>query len=158
MSQKIVFERITHKNFDDFIILVKKLAEYENQNPPNRQGELRLRKDSLSENPKFEAYLVKEQGKTLGYVIFYMTYSSYLALPTLYIEDIFVLEAWRRRGIGKKMFEFCVHQAKNRGCGRVEWCVYNWNTPAIKFYEKIKATKLEKTYYRLDKKQIVEFY
>jgi len=87
-----------------------------------------------------------------------MTYSSYLALPTLYIEDIFVIEGWRRTGIGKKMFEFCARQAKNRGCGRMEWCVYNWNIPAIKFYRKLKATRLEKTYYRLDKKQIARLY
>ena len=153
MNQKLVFDRVTHKNFKDFISLVKKLAEYENQNPPDSQAECRLRKDGLSENPNFEAYLVKKQEKIVGYLIYYMTYSSYLGLPTLYIEDIFVLEEKRRKGIGRKMFEFCVHQAKNRKCGRIEWCVYNWNTPAIKFYKKLQATRLEKTYYRLDAKQ-----
>lgn len=154
MNQKIVFDRVVHKNFDDFISMVKKLAAYENQSPPDSQAECRLRQDGLSENPKFEAYLVKEQGKIIGYIIYYMTYSSYLALPTLYIEDVFVLEEKRRKGIGRKMFEFCIHQAKNRNCGRVEWCVYNWNTPAIKFYDKLQATRLEKTYYRLDTKQM----
>ena len=157
MNQKIVFERVVNNNFDDFISLVKNLAEYENQNPPDSQAQFRLRKDALSKNPKFEAYLIKKQEKILGYILYYMTYSSYLALPTLYIEDIYVLESWRRKGIGKKMFEFCVHQAKDRGCGRVEWCTYDWNTPAIKFYEKLKATRLEKTYYRLDKKQMIWF-
>jgi len=157
MNQKIVFERAVHKNFDDFISMVKKLAGYEKQDPPDSQAEVRLKKDALSKNPKFEAYLVKEQGKILGYVIFYMTYSSYLALPTLFIEDIFVLEGWRRKGIGGKMFQFCVQHAKERECGRIEWCVYNWNTPAIKFYENLKATRLEKTYYRLNKKQMEHF-
>jgi len=154
MNQKLIFDRVVHKNFNDFISLVKKLAEYENQNPPDSQAECRLRKDGLSESPKFEAYLVKKQGKIVGYLIYYMTYSSYLGLPTLYIEDIFVLEEKRRKGIGRNMFEFCVHQAKNRNCGRIEWCVYNWNTSAIKFYEKLQATRLDKTYYRLDTKQI----
>lgn len=155
MNQKIFFERVVHTNFNDFMSLVKKLAEYEKQNPPDSHAEYRLRTDALSEHPKFEAYLVKEHENIVGYIIYYMTYSSYLALPTLYIEDVFVLEDWRRKGIGRKMFEFCVHQAKKRGWGRVEWCVYNWNTPAIKFYEKIKATRIEKTYYRLDVKQVV---
>lgn len=155
MNQKIVFERVVHKNFDDFISMVKKLAEYEKQNPPDNKAEYRLKKDALHDNPKFEAYLVKEQEKIVGYIIYYMTYSSYLALPTLFIEDIFVLEEWRRKGMGRKMFEFCVHKAKEKGCERVEWCVYNWNTPAIEFYKKLKATRLEKTYYRLDKKQMV---
>jgi len=154
MNQKIVFDKVIHKNFDDFISMVKKLAAYEKQNPPDSQAECRLRQDCLSESPKFEAYLVKEQGKIIGYLIYYMTYSSYLALPTLYIEDIFVLKEKRRNGIGRKMFEFCLHQAKNRNCGRVEWCVYNWNIPAIKFYEKLQATRLEKTYYRLDTQQM----
>ena len=158
MNQKIVFERVIHNNFDDFISLVKQLAAYEKQDLPDRQAETRLKKDALSKAPKFEAYLVKEQEKIVGYLIYYMTYSSYLALPTLYIEDIFVIEGWRRTGIGKKMFEFCARQAKNRGCGRMEWCVYNWNIPAIKFYRKLKATRLEKTYYRLDKKQIARLY
>ena len=158
MNQKIVFERVIPNNFDDFISLVKKLAAYEKQDLPDRQAETRLKKDALSKAPKFEAYLVKEQEKILGYLIYYMTYSSYLALPTLYIEDIFVIEGWRRTGIGKKMFEFCARQAKNRGCGRMEWCVYNWNIPAIKFYRELKATRLEKTYYRLDKKQIARLY
>jgi len=158
MNQKIVFERVIPNNFDDFISLVKKLAAYEKQDLPDRQAETRLKKDALSKTPQFEAYLVKEQEKIVGYLIYYMTYSSYLALPTLYIEDIFVIEGWRRTGIGKKMFEFCARQAKNRGCGRMEWCVYNWNIPAIKFYRKLKATQLEKTYYRLDKKQIARLY
>jgi GNAT superfamily N-acetyltransferase len=154
MRKKIVFEKVIEKNFDDFISLVKKLADYENQNPPDVIAECRLRKDALSSNPRFEAYLVKEEGKSLGYVIFYMTYSSYLALPTLYIEDIFVLEIFRRKGIGKKMFQFCVHLAKERGCGRVEWCVYDWNSLAIKFYENLNATRMGKTYYRLNSEQM----
>ena len=112
----------------------------------------------MSENPRFEAYLVKDQGQIVGYLFFYMTYSSYLALPTLFIEDIFVLEGLRGKGIGREIFRFCVQQAKERGCGRIEWCVYNWNTPAMKFYEKLKAIRLEKTYYRLIMEQMEHFW
>ena len=157
MSQEVAFERVVDGTFDDFVYLVEKLAEYEKIDPPDDQAKLRLKNDCLSANPKFEAYLGRIDGKYVAYVIFFMTYSSYLALPTLYLEDIFVLEEYRREGIGQKMFQFCVKQAKERDCGRMEWSVFNWNKPAIKFYEKNNATRLDKTYYRSSRDQIENF-
>jgi len=154
MNQKIKIERVTDENFDVFLSLVKQLAIYEKNNPPNEQGRARLRRDALSKKPLFEAYLGKIDGNAIAYMILYMTYSSYLALPTLYLEDLFVVEEWRKKGIGHYMLEFCVQQAKKRGCGRMEWCVFDWNKSAIEFYEKNGATCLNKTYYRLDKNQI----
>ena len=154
MTKKVVFEKGVENNFDEFVLLITKLAKYEKLTPPDNQGKVRLKKDCLSKNPKFEAYLAKIDDKFVGYVIFLMTYSSYLALPTLYIEDIFVLEKYRRKGIGQKLFDFCIKQTKKRGCGRMEWCAFNWNTTAMKFYEKNKATKLNKTYYRMTQEQM----
>lgn len=157
MKQEVTFERVSDENFGDFVYLIERLAEYERQCLPDNKAKIRLRKDVLSDNPKFEAYLVSIDRKFVGYFIFYMTYSSYLALSTLYLEDIFVLEEYRRKDIGQKMFQFCVQQAKERGCGRMEWTVYDWNEPAIKLYRKIKATRLNKMYYRLDREQIENF-
>jgi len=157
MAEKIVFEKLNDENFDDFFNLIKKLAEYEKQEPLDEQIKIRLKKDSLTKKPRFEAYLTKLNSGYIGYFIFFMTYSSYLALPTLYIEDIFVLKEHRRKGVGQKMFQFCVQQAKEKGCGRMEWCVYNWNKPAINFYKKNNATLLNKKYYRLTKEQIENF-
>ena len=157
MNQKIKIEKVNKVNFDDFVQFIEKLAKYERQIPPDNQAKSRLKQDTLGEHPKIDAYLGTINGKTATYVIFFMTYSSYLALPILYIEDIFVLEEWRWKGIGRQMFRFCVQQAKKRGCGRMEWCVYNWNQPAIKFYKKINATQLDKTYYRLNNEQVEHF-
>ena len=154
MVKHVEFERVTKKNFDDFFSLVKTLAEYEKQEPLDQEIKLRLKNDSLSETPKFEAYLTKFKNQYVGYFIFFMTYSSYQALPTLYIEDIFVLEEERRNGIGQKIFDFCIKISKEKGCGRMEWCVYNWNKPAIDFYKKNNAILLDKKYYRLTKEQI----
>lgn len=156
MKDNIVLKRVVENNFDDFVLLITKLARYEKLTPPDSQGKARLKKDCLSKNPKFEAYLARIDSRFVGYVIFLMTYSSYLALPTLYIEDIFVLEKYRRKGIGQKLFGFCIKQAKELGCGRMEWCAFNWNETAIKFYEKNKATKLNKTYYRMTREQMEE--
>lgn len=148
------FEEVNNNNFNDFFKLVKKLAEYEKQEPLNQEIKTRLKKDLLSKTPKFKAYLFKLKNQYIGYFIFFMTYSSYHALPVLYIEDIFVLEEHRRKGFGQKIFDFCVKIAKQKGCCRIEWCVYNWNKSAIAFYKKNNATLLNKKYYRFTKEQI----
>ena len=155
MLEKLIFEKVSNKNFEDFLFLVDKLAEYEKLTPPDKNGKNRLKKDALSKNPKYEAYIWKLNEKPVGYIIFFMTYSSFLALPTFYLEDIFLLKEHRGKGIGKQMFQFCINTAKNKKCGRMEWCVLNWNKLAIEFYEKVNAKPLsEWTYYRLDKKDI----
>jgi GNAT superfamily N-acetyltransferase len=152
MDAELSIDRVTEQNFDDFLFLINKLAEYEKLTPPDVAAIARLRNDGLSEQPKYEAYLAILDGKAIGYLIFFMTYSSFLALPTLYIEDIFVLETHRRTGIGEKLFEFCKELAQQHGCGRIEFCVLTWNEPAIQFYEKHGAVRLGWYFYRLDQK------
>ncbi|UCD14022.1 MAG: GNAT family N-acetyltransferase [Thermoplasmatales archaeon] len=157
MDQEVTFERVIDENFDDFVFLLDKMAEYEKHKPTDNQAKNRLKKDAMSENPKFEAYLVRFGGEFIGYILYYMTYSSYLALPVLHLEDLFVLEKFRRKGIGKEMFRFSVQQAKEKGCGRMEWTVYDWNEPSIQFYKKFGASRLDKKYYRFDKGEIEHF-
>ena len=157
MFESLTLEKLSNKNFKNFLFLIEKLAEYEKSPPLDDGAEVRLKKDGLSKNPRYGAYLGKIEGEYVSYAIFYETYSSYLALPTLYLEDIFVLEKYRCNGIGQRMFDFCVQKTKERGCGRMEWCVYNWNESAIKFYGKNKATCLDKVYYRLDANHIENF-
>jgi GNAT superfamily N-acetyltransferase len=157
MPQELLIEKMNLHNFVTFLNLVEKLANYEKLTPPDEEARTRLEKDGLSEHPKYHAYLGKLDNKYVTYVIFFFNYSSFAAKPLMYIEDIFVLEEYRRQGIGTKMFEFCVEQAKDHGCGRVEWCVLNWNEPGIKFYEKIGAQKLDWTFFRLEEYQINSF-
>jgi len=155
MSDEISFEKISTENFDDFISLINKLAEYEKLDPPNKDGIKRLKNDGLSKNPKYKAYVVRLNKKPIGYIIYFFTYSSFVTLPTFYLEDIFILEEYRRKGIGEQMFQFCISIAKKTGCGRMEWCVLNWNKPAINFYEKYHPQPLtDWQYYRLNKDQI----
>jgi GNAT superfamily N-acetyltransferase len=151
MVGKLQFDKIDDKNFDDFVRLIALLAAYEKQQPPDAQALIRLKKDALAEHPKFEGYLVRLNQTTAGYLIFYLTYSSYLALPVFHIEDLFLDKPFRRRGYGTQIIEFCVRLATEKQCGRMEWTVYTWNKPAIAFYEKLMATRLDKVYYRLDK-------
>jgi GNAT superfamily N-acetyltransferase len=151
-SNLIVIEQVDAKNFDEFLGLIDKLAEYEKLLSPDEEAKRRLRRDCLSGKPKFQAFVGKIDTKYVSYVIFFFTYSSFLALPTLFLEDIFVLEEYRRQGMGKKMFDFLKETAKREGCGRIEFTVLIWNKSAQEFYEKNKAKRLEWFLYRLANK------
>jgi GNAT superfamily N-acetyltransferase len=148
----LTIERVTGENFKQLLRLIEGLAKFEKLAPPDNAAKRRLRRDTLSKNPRCEAYLCRLGSKYVAYVIVYFTYSSFRALPTLYLEDIFVLEEYRRRGIGQAMFDFCVKRAKKEGCGRIEFTVLDWNKSAQRFYEKNDAEKTEWDFYRLNLK------
>lgn len=150
-------ERVGAENFDDFLDLIEGLAAYERLDPPGDEAKARLRRDGLADPPRFEAWLGRLHGAPIGYLILLQAYSSFLARPTLYLEDLFVLEEHRRAGVGQALFEFCVRQARERGFGRLEWCVLDWNEPAIRFYEKNGARRLGWFFYRLERDEIEAF-
>jgi GNAT superfamily N-acetyltransferase len=142
---------VTAESFADFLGLISKLAEYEKLQPPDHEAQQRLRRDCLSDKPKYKAYIGKLDDKAVAYIIYFFTYSSFLAQSTLYLEDIFVLQEYRRRGIGEKMFNFIRQIAKREGCGRIEFAVLKWNTSAQEFYKKNGAQRLEWDSYRITK-------
>ncbi len=150
MSENLTIEPLSGENFGDFLSLMEKFAAYENLDPPDEESRRRLERDGLSENPGFEAYVGRVSGKAVGYITFFTTYSTFRGLPTLFLEDIFVLAEERRNGLGQKLFDFYLDQARERNCGRAEWCVLDWNEPAIRFYEKNRADRLDWLFYRLD--------
>ena len=147
----VVIEKVNVETFNDFLGLIDKLAEYEKLVPPDEEAKKRLWRDYLSDKPKYQAFIGKFGDKYVSYVIFLFTYSSFLALPTLFVEDIFVLEEYRLQGIGKKMFDFLKETAKRERCGRIEFTVLKWNKSAQKFYEKNKAKPMQWFLYRLVK-------
>lgn len=151
---EIRIDKVKPENFDTFLYLIEKLAEYEKLSPPDEEAKLRLRDDAFLDNPKYEAYLGFIDGVPAGYITFYFTYSTFMAKPTLYLEDIFVLEEFRKRGLGKALFEFCKDQARNYGCSRIDWTVLTWNEPSIKFYEMQGAKRQDWYLYRLEEDEI----
>ncbi|MFN4986426.1 MAG: GNAT family N-acetyltransferase [Ignavibacteria bacterium] len=130
-------EPVTNASFEEFFALVCALADYEKLERPSSQAKQRLADDITGPNPRIDAFLLRqEHGLAVGYAIVLETYSSFLALPTLYLEDIFVLEEHRGTGLGSKLFDHVVALARSRGCGRVDWQVLDWNAPAREFYER----------------------
>jgi GNAT superfamily N-acetyltransferase len=131
--------------------LVDALADYEKLARPSSSARERLIRDGFGPTPRFQAYLAELHGRVVGYAITFETYSSFLALPTLYLEDVFVLPETRRAGVGSALFRHLAAEAIRRGCGRMEWVVLDWNAPAIDFYERLGARRLREWHsYRLD--------
>jgi GNAT superfamily N-acetyltransferase len=147
----LAITEVTEESFEDFLGLINKLAEYEKLQPPNPEAQQRLKRDCLSDKPKYKAYIGKHGDKPVAYIIYFFTYSSFLALPTLYLEDIFVLQECRHQGIGEEMFSYIKQIAKTEGCGRIEFTVLKWNTSAQQFYKKNGAECLEWYVYRVVK-------
>lgn len=123
--------------------LVDALADYEKLARPDDGARTRLIDDMSGETPRFDAYLAETGGRAAGYAFVFETYSSFLALPTLYLEDLFVLPEYRSKGIGYTLFTALVREAHQRGCGRMEWAVLDWNRLAIDFYKNLGAKHMK---------------
>lgn len=121
-----------------FTQLVSALADFEKLPAPDADAQARLIEDAFGDKPRLEVWMaiVPGQRAPVGYAALLETYSSFLAKPTLYIEDIFVLPDMRRRGIGRALLLNAVKLARARGCGRVEWTALDWNVGAQQLYER----------------------
>lgn len=116
--------------------LIDALAAYEKLAPPDEGARQRLVRDIFGDKPRLDAWLAFVDGVPAGYALVLETYSSFLALPTLYLEDIFVKTEFRGQGAGAGLFKEMVAEADRRGCGRMEWVVLDWNRLALDFYAK----------------------
>ena len=90
--------------------------------------------------PAAEAVVADAQGTVVAFALFFTNYSTFLAKPGLYLEDLYVQPHWRGRGVGKALLKHLGALAVQRGCGRFEWSVLDWNADAIAFYERMGAT------------------
>jgi len=128
---------------DAILALVDGLAAYEKLTPPDAAAKARLINDIFADRPRMEAYLGEYGGRAVGYAFVFETYSSFLALPTLFLEDLFVLPQYRSKRVGYSLFTAMVAEAHRRGCGRMEWAVLDWNQLAIDFYKRLGATHMK---------------
>jgi GNAT superfamily N-acetyltransferase len=134
---------VDDSNVDLLAHLIRELAKFEKLEPPTEEAIVRLKRDLGSEHPYLFAHLAMANGEPVGYACYYFTYSTFLARPTLFLEDIFVLDQHRRHGAGSRLLEHCVSVAQEKGCGRMEWNVLDWNANAITFYESTGARILK---------------
>jgi GNAT superfamily N-acetyltransferase len=152
----VVIRKGRQDDSGQFVSLLVALAKFEKLDPPSKEGRKRLIEDVFKRN-RIDLFVASEGKKLVGYALYFYTYSSFLAKPTLYLEDLFVLEEYRKGGVGYALFRRCVDEAIRMKCGRMEWSVLAWNEKALKFYERLGAKRLSDWYvYRLDEKGLSE--
>ncbi len=148
---------LTETDIPTFLNLVQALADYEKMAGPDNEARERLTRDALTDPPRFWVLLAEQDGRVIGYGMYFFTYSSFLARPTLYVEDIFVLPEARRNGAGRALMKALAREAARKECGRMEWTVLDWNEPAIALYESFGGRILEEwRIVRLTTKRLVQ--
>lgn len=152
MDRAFRIEKVNLKNMKDFLHLISELARYEHATPPDGAAERRLETDALSENPPYHAFVAYLGDRPVGYIIHYYTYSTYDGRRIFYLEDIFVMESARKKGVGKELFNFCLEEAKKQGCCELQWAVLTWNEDAIGFYERMGGKRQDLHIYTIDEK------
>ena len=124
--------------------LVMALAEYEKLSHEVTGTPESLTQHLFGDRPYAEALVARINNKPVGFALFFHNYSTFLMQPGIYLEDLFVLPDYRSQGVGKLLLQALGKLAVERGCGRLEWMVLDWNEPAIAFYERMGAQiKLE---------------
>ena len=123
----------------EILRLIIALATYERQPEAVRATEQSLAATLFNADPRVFAHLAELDGRTVGFALWFLTYSTWTALPSLYVEDIYVDETCRGHGIGRRLFEVLGAEAGALGCGRIDWAVLDWNEPAMAFYRRLGA-------------------
>ena len=136
---------------------IRELAEYEKLLDRVVATEGRLRETLFGPRPYAEVLIGRLDGRAVGYALFFHSYSTFLARPGVYLEDVYVQPAVRGRGVGKALLREVARVARDRGCGRVEWSVLDWNKPSIDFYLSLGAVPMDEwTMYRMDEAAIAK--
>lgn len=130
--------------------LIEGLAEYEKLRHECQASDAALQATLFGERPYAEVVLAEWDGEVAGFALFFHNYSTFLARPGIYLEDLFVRPALRGHGIGKALLQHLAQLAVARGCGRLEWSVLDWNVDAIGFYTALGARPQDEwTVYRV---------
>ena len=132
----------TEADVPQILAFLRGLAEYEKLSHQLVATEDAIRATLFGDRPYAEVLIAHVDDAPAGFALFFHNYSTFLAQPGIYLEDLFVLPEFRRRGVGKALFHRLVQIASERNCGRLEWSVLDWNQPAIDFYERLGATVL----------------
>ncbi len=136
------FREATISDAEIILELIHDLARYEKM-----EEEVTATKEDIISSvfmqKKARVIIFEKDGKTAGYSLFFNNYSTFLCNAGIYIEDIFVKEEYRNKGIGKAFFEEITKIAKKEGARRIDWACLKWNTPSIEFYKKLGATHIK---------------
>ena len=147
----IVVREATPADIPLILELIAGLAEYERLAHEAVADAADLERALFGPRPAAEVVIAECEGQAVGFALFFVSFSTFLGKPGLYLEDLFVRPELRGRGIGKRLMVHLARVAVERGYGRFEWSVLDWNTPAIDFYRSIGARPMDEwTVQRID--------
>lgn len=151
---KFTFRKAEEKDIPEILYFIHQIAVYEKLEKQVKASEASLHK-WMFERKVAECLFLVEDGKDIGYALYFFNFSTFEGRGGLYLEDLYILPEYRHKGYGKKTFRKLALIAKENGCGRMEWVCIDWNTPSQKFYESLGVTaKKEWILYRLEEKDI----
>jgi GNAT superfamily N-acetyltransferase len=137
--------------------LIRELADYERAPDAVVANEAGLTEVLFGPQRSAEVLLALENGQPVGFAVYFYNFSTWLGRPGLYLEDLFVRPSVRGKGYGRALLKRLARIAQERGCGRMEWAVLDWNEPAIQFYKKLGAEPMHDwTVFRLTQEEIAK--
>jgi GNAT superfamily N-acetyltransferase len=155
MPGAITITAATPADVPTILSFIRELAEYEKLLDRVTATEALLQDTLFGPRRYAEVLMARIDARSVGYALFFHNYSTFLARPGVYLEDVYVQPAFRGRGVGKALLREVARVAQQRNCGRLEWSVLDWNKPSIDFYLSLGAKPLDDwTMYRLDETAI----
>jgi GNAT superfamily N-acetyltransferase len=142
-AEPIRLEPATQKDVPVILRFIKELAEYEKLSQEVVATEDSLRTSLFGARPAAEVVIAYASDEPVGFALYFQTFSTFLGRPGIYLEDLYVTPARRGQGVGRRLLAYVARVAVDRGYGRMEWSVLNWNEPALVVYRKIGARPMD---------------
>jgi GNAT superfamily N-acetyltransferase len=136
-------EPATERDLSLILRLIKELAAYEKLANEVTATEEILGSSLFGSRPAAEVVIAYADAEPAGFAVYFQTFSTFLGLPGVYLEDVYVSPAWRGLGLGRRLLAHVASVAVDRGCGRMEWSVLDWNELALNLYRKIGARPMD---------------
>lgn len=143
VKQRLTIQPATQADVPAILDFIRGLAEYEKLSHEVKATKARLGEHLFGRRPAAEAIVARVDGKAVGFALFFTTFSTFAGRPGIWLEDLFVLPAHRRGGVGRALLRAVAAIAVERQCGRLEWSVLDWNEPAIRLYRKLGAKAMD---------------
>ena len=142
-SSNFTIRAATENDVATILALIKELAEYEHLSHEVEATADDIRKSLFGDRPVAEALIGEADGIAVSFALFFYNFSTFLGKPGIYLEDLYVKPQYRSHGFGRRMLAHIARLAKERNCGRFEWSVLDWNEPAIRTYDRLKARPMK---------------